>query len=104
MREASRSSVSCAAVSVGWAEGFGADGPDGGDPGEVGAGAPLVGEVEPVAGADGCFDLLAGLKGEEGGVADEDGGVGLLQHGEGSAAAGRKVGWVLRNLRKRISA
>jgi hypothetical protein len=28
-------------------EGFGADGPDGGDPGEVGAGGPFVSEVEP---------------------------------------------------------
>ena len=61
---------------AGWAESFGADGPDGGDPGEVGAGAPLVGEVEPLTGTYGVFDLLAGLKGEERRVADEDGGVG----------------------------
>src|SRR5258705_12546901 len=34
-------------------EGFEADGPDGGDPGKVGASVPLVGEVVPLAGADG---------------------------------------------------
>ncbi|MCU1252279.1 MAG: hypothetical protein JWQ49_5308 [Edaphobacter sp.] len=81
---------------VGWGvelrQGFGTDGPDGGDPREVGAGNPLVGEVMPEAGADGGFDLLAGFEGEEGGVADEDGGVSLLQHGDG-VGCGREEGW-----------
>ena len=53
-----------------WAEGFRADGPDGSDPGEVCAGAPLVCEVEPLTGAYDVFDLLAGLKGEERRVTD----------------------------------
>ena len=43
--------MSCAGVMVS-GEGFGPDGPDGGDPGCAGAGGPLVGEVEPEAGAD----------------------------------------------------
>jgi len=64
-------------------EGFGADGPDGGDPGEGGAGAPLMGEVVPGAGADLLLDLGAGFEGEEGWVADEQGGVVGAEHGDG---------------------
>jgi hypothetical protein len=45
-----------------------------------------VGEVVPFARADGSFDLIAGFKGEERRIADEDGGVGLVQHGNG-------IGW-----------
>ena len=74
-------------------EGFGADGPDGGDPGEAGAGVPLVGEVEPLAGADGWLDCFAGFEGEQGGVADEEGSVGLLQHGDGVGGCGKNAGW-----------
>lgn len=71
---------------VAFGEGFGADCPYGGDPGESGAGAPLVGEVEPLAGADGVFDLFAVLESEKSGVADEECGVGLAEHGDG-------IGW-----------
>ena len=69
-------------------EGFGADGPDGCYPGELGAGVPLVSEIEPLAGADLLLDGVAVFEGEESVVADEQGGVGLLKHGDG-------VSWVL---------
>jgi len=54
---------------------------------------PLVGEVVPYAGADRGFDLFAGFEGEEGGIADEDGGVGVLEHGDG-VGRGREEGGV----------
>ena len=73
-------------------EGFGTDGPDGGNPGEFGAGAPLVGEVKPLAWPDGGFDLFARFEGKEGGVADEDGGVCVLQHGDGIGCGGEERG------------
>jgi hypothetical protein len=65
--------------------GFWADGPYGGDPGEVSAAGPLVGEIEPETGADvGMgFDAGAGFEGEERGIADEEGGVGVGEHGDG---------------------
>ena len=62
-RELVRSSVSWVGVMWLVGEGFGADGPDGGDPREVGAGVPFVGEVEPLAGAYGLFDVGAGFEG-----------------------------------------
>src|ERR1700735_4661250 len=55
-----------------------ADGPDGCNPGETGAGAPFVSEVEPLTGADGFFDGFPGFEGEQSRIADEDGRVGLL--------------------------
>ena len=67
---------------AGGGDGFGAGGPDGGDPDGSGEVVPLVGEVEVeelFAGA-----ALAGfaiLEGEQGGIADEEGGVGGLEHG-----------------------
>ena len=67
----------------GGGEGLGAGGPDGGNPGETGAGVPLMGEVEPEEGAGDGFDAGLALAGEEGGVADEEGGVGVLEHGDG---------------------
>ena len=73
-------------------EGFGADGPDCGDPGEIGAGMPLVSQVEPLAGADDLLDVFAGLESEEGRIADEDGGVRLLQHGDGVGRCGKECG------------
>jgi hypothetical protein len=45
------------------ADGFGADGPDGGYPREIGASVPFVGEIDPGARADGLLDLLAGFEG-----------------------------------------
>ena len=63
-------------------DGFGADGPEGGDPDGSGEGVPLVGEVEVeevFAGA--ALAGLAVFEGEERGVADEEGGVGGAQHG-----------------------
>src|SRR5271156_6490668 len=57
---------------------FGTCGPNGSDPGQIGACAPLFGKIKPLAWADGGFDLFAGFKGKEGGVADEDGSVRLL--------------------------
>ena len=77
---------------VGDAEGFGAYGPDGGDPGEIGAGAPLVCEVVPGAGAGLGFDGGAVFDGHESGVADEDGGVGLVEHGDGVGGGGDEGG------------
>lgn len=74
-------------------EEVGAAGPDGGDPGEVGAGVPLVGEVEVLAGcAEGLVDGGAVFEGEEGGVADEEGGVGLREHGDRVGGAGEEGG------------
>lgn len=73
-------------------QGFGAHGPDGGDPGEVGSGVPLMGEVEPLAGADSFFDDFARFEGEKGGVADEDGSVGVLQHRDGVGRGGKESG------------
>jgi len=64
-------------------EGLGAGGPDGGDPGEAGAGVPLMGEVDPEEGAGDGFDLGLALAGEEGGVADKERGVGLAEHRHG---------------------
>ena len=55
--------------------------PDGGDEGQAGEGVPLLGQVvidEFFAGALEAVDAL--FKGEQGGVADEDGGVGFLKH------------------------
>ena len=43
-------------------EGFGPDGPDGGHPGQTGASAPLMGHVDPEAGADGLLDVARGLR------------------------------------------
>ena len=73
-------------------QGFGADGPDGGDPGKVGSDVPLVGEVVPLARADGSFDLIAGFEGKERRIADEDGGVCLVQHGDGIGWRGNEGG------------
>ncbi len=78
----------------GGVEDFWARGPDGGDPGEAGAGVPLVGEVEPEEWAGDGFDVGLVLAGEEGGVADEEGGVGVLKHGDGVGWAGKKGGRV----------
>jgi hypothetical protein len=77
---------------VGISEGFGADGPNGGDPGKVGAGAPLMGQVEPLTRADVGFDVLAGFECEESGIADEDGRVCVLQHGDWVGCGGYKGG------------
>jgi len=68
---------------VGCAEGLGADGPHRCNPGKVCADVPFVGEVEPLTGADGFFDGFAGFESEESRIANEDRGVGLLQHGDG---------------------
>jgi len=67
---------------AGGSEGFGAEGPDGSYPGEAGELAPEVGEVEPEEwGFGGVVDGGALLAGEEGWVADEEGGVGAGEHG-----------------------
>ncbi len=71
---------------------FRADGPDGGDPGESGAGMPLMGEVDPFAGADGLLDLGSGFERDQGGVADEQGGISLLEHGDGIGGMLNKSG------------
>ena len=76
---------------AGGGEGFGAEGPDGGDPGKAGEFAPEVGEVEPEEwGFGGVVDGGAMLAGEEGGVADEEGGVGGGEHGAVVGWAGRE--------------
>ena len=69
------------------AQGFRAHSPDGCDPGKAGACVPLVGEVDPLAGTDSQLDMLAGFERQQGGVADEQGGVGLLEHGDGIGRA-----------------
>ena len=91
----------CAELSGGlWGEGLGTGSPDGGYPGEAGAGVPLVSEVEPGAGADGLLDLGLMLAGEEGGVADDEGGVGALEHGDRIGGVGQEVGAVHGELAK----
>jgi len=85
----------CGGDAIRLIESFGADCPDGGDPGETGASAPLVGEVEPFAVADGFFDRLAGFEGEEGWVSDEDGCIGTLQHCDGVGCRGEEGGLVV---------
>ena len=58
-------------------------GPDGGDPRQAGVAAPKGSYVVPFAEAGSGFDVGALLKGEQGGVADEKGGVGMGEHGDG---------------------
>jgi len=93
-----RGELGCGDVS----QGFGADGPDSGDPGQVGATCPLMGEVEPEAWADGGFDAGAGLLGDERRIADEEAASACCNMAMGSAGVGRKSGSVAMNLRKRI--
>lgn len=71
---------------------LGTDGPDGCDPGKAGAGMPLVGEVEPLAGAYDLLDCFAGFESKKSGVADEDRGIGELEHGDGIGRGGNKGG------------
>ena len=59
------------------------DGPDGCDPGEARAGVPLVGEIDPETRADHLLDLVAGFECQQSRIADEQGGIGLLEHGDG---------------------
>jgi len=57
-------------------------GPDGGDEGESGEGVPLLGEVVVDEVFVGAFEAVgAFFKGEESGVADDDGGVSGSEHG-----------------------
>ena len=65
--------------------------PDGGDEGEAGEGAPLVGEVVVDELFAGAFEAVgAFFEGEQGGIADEDGGVGRSSMASRSADMGRK--------------
>ena len=73
-------------------EGFGAESPDGGDPGQAGVVVPEGGDVMPGAGADAGFDGGACLEGEEGGVADEEGGVVVGEHGGDVGGGGGEGG------------
>ena len=83
-------------------QGLGTDGPDGGDPGQAGAGAPLLRDVDPEAGADLLLDLGAVLEGEQRGSPISSAASAERSIATGSAGAGRKLGWAPRNLRKRI--
>ena len=71
-------------------EGFGTDGPDGGDPGKASADMPPC--ESSIRRADGGFDLFAGFERREGGVSDEDGSVGVLEHGDGVGWGGEEGG------------
>ena len=56
--------------------------PDGGDEGEAGEGMPIVGEVVIDEFFSGSLEAIgAFFEGEESGIADEDGGVCLVEHG-----------------------
>jgi hypothetical protein len=56
--------------------------PDGGDEGKAGEGVPLFGEVVVDELFAGALEAVGALfEGEQGGVADEDGGVGVVEHG-----------------------
>ena len=75
-----------------FAEEVGTAGPDGGDPGQAGAGVPLVGEVEILAGAAKSeIDFGAAFKGEQGGIANEERGIGLREHGDGVGGYGEEL-------------
>ena len=63
-----------------------AGGPYGSDPGEASAGVPLVGEVEPFARAYGMLYCFARFESQQCGIADENGGIGLLKHSD-------RLGW-----------
>lgn len=71
---------------------FRSDGPDRGDPGQAGAGAPLVGEIEPEAWTRYGFDPLAVFESEERWIADEECGIGAGEHGGGVGGGGDKIG------------
>jgi len=75
-----------------WSDCFGPDGPDRGNPGKIGVGMPFVGEVVPMAWADGGLDLMARFEREECGVADEDGSVCVFEHGDGVCRRGDEGG------------
>ncbi len=77
---------------VGSRERFRTDSPDGSDPGQAGAAAPLVGEIKPMAGADRFFELRTDIEGNKSGVADENGGVRQFKHREGVGFAGNEGG------------
>jgi hypothetical protein len=92
-RECWKSSMICAARDAGRCDGLGAHGPERGDPDGSGEGVPLVGEVEvEEAFAGAALTGVAILERIEGGVADEQRGVGGLEHGI-------EVGGVLDELR-----
>ena len=64
--------------------------PDGGDEGKAGEDVPLLGEVvvdELFTGANKTVGAL--FESQQGGVADEDGGVGTLEHGVKVGGRGR---------------
>ena len=66
--------------------------PDGGDEGKAGEGAPLLGEIVVDQLFAGALEAVGALfEGQQGGVADEDGGVGAFEHGVeiGGMRAGR---------------
>lgn len=68
---------------VGGGEGFGAERPDGGYPGEASELAPEVSEIEPEEGGRATVDGGFAFACEECGVADEECGVGGGEHGRG---------------------
>ena len=77
---------------AGGGHGCGADGPDGGDPGQAGAELPLLGEVVPEARAEMCGEVSAALQREQGGIADEQGRVVVAEHGLGVGRGGAELG------------
>lgn len=67
---------------VGFGGSFRTDGPEGGNPGCTGEAAPFFGEIDVEEGFAGA--LVAGFavfEGEERGVADEECGIGCIEHG-----------------------
>jgi hypothetical protein len=68
--------------------------PDGGDEGQAGEGVPLLGQVVVDQLFAGALEAVGALfEGQQGGVADEDGGVGAFEHGVeigGRAGKGRR--------------
>src|ERR1035441_10687571 len=78
------------AADGGRSEGFGADGPYGSDPRQIGAGAPLVGHVDPEARAGCTLDVVAGFESEQRGVADQQRSVRAGEHGYGIGGRGEE--------------
>lgn len=68
------------------------DSPHGRNPGQTRPGGPLVRDVKPLAGSHSGFNAGALFDGQQSGIADQQGGVGLLEHGDGIGGMSDEAG------------
>ena len=61
---------------------FGPYRPHRSDPRQSRAKSPLVREIEPLARANGIFNLCARFQGKQRGIADQQSGIGMVKHGK----------------------